>query len=506
MKLGNVGLSSQRILIAGTVTLVLILLTAYCLWNYQRGWFSHSLKPKPAPPALKQVIDHFQNHDPLKLRAAEFITKNIMPDIFEREIYVYDAHTVSPDFLIKIIEDAFKSSESQNLHNDTVFNIFLEYILPYRIFDEQLEDWRKLTNDHFDFLKDSLPAQDLVSLSTQVNENLKRIFRFEANAGLSKNSNWSELLSSGKGDCWGMTKIAAFAHRGLGIPVAIDYVPAWGNINGGHAWNTLICHDGPNIPFMGAEVPPGNYNPLAFFGTYKKAPKVFRRTFSKQPDALPFESRNNIKVPLLLNDYRYKDVTHEYLDTARIILNLDTKPEDSFVYISSFNWGNWTPLDWSESRQKVIFKNLGKDIIYLAVAYRDEKIVPLSAPLLLDSTGATITIAIAESKEDLVVENVQCLEFDILKALSKKQPWSDIEREINLLKRGTGRSTPSPGQIYSLYYWDNGWKRHGTIQATTAGLTFNGVPTNTLYRLIASGSDGRNERPFIYHEGKQVWY
>ena len=62
------------------------------------------------------------------------------------------------------------------------------------------------------------------------------------------------------------------------------------------------------------------------------------------------------------------------------------------------------------------------------------------------------------------------------------------------------------GDEYELRYWQDGnWHTFGTQMATSDSLVFTNVPSGTLYWL-RDLTKGKEERPFTYEKGKQVWW
>lgn len=62
------------------------------------------------------------------------------------------------------------------------------------------------------------------------------------------------------------------------------------------------------------------------------------------------------------------------------------------------------------------------------------------------------------------------------------------------------------GDRYELVYWDNGqWISLGTKTADGAALEYENVPSNALF-LLHNLTRGREERPFTYENGQQVWW
>ena len=141
-------------------------------------------------PELEKVIAHYQNQqDSLKLEAAYFLIANMLdkytmttegPNPYEPHFdrlheasYVYndenmgisyarfildsisansrfgiekldDITNMTADYLIKNIDDAFREWDKVPWKADYSFDDFLEWVLPYRVATEPLEDWRTI--------------------------------------------------------------------------------------------------------------------------------------------------------------------------------------------------------------------------------------------------------------------------------------------------------------------------------------------------------------------------
>ncbi|WP_289198931.1 discoidin domain-containing protein [Bacteroides acidifaciens] len=61
------------------------------------------------------------------------------------------------------------------------------------------------------------------------------------------------------------------------------------------------------------------------------------------------------------------------------------------------------------------------------------------------------------------------------------------------------------GDTYQLYYWHDGWQALPSVVAEEHLLTWDHVPSNTLY-LLRNLSRGVEQRPFTYENGTQVWW
>ncbi|MDQ6527682.1 hypothetical protein [Flavobacterium sp. LHD-85] len=61
------------------------------------------------------------------------------------------------------------------------------------------------------------------------------------------------------------------------------------------------------------------------------------------------------------------------------------------------------------------------------------------------------------------------------------------------------------GNIYELFYWNEGWKSLGRKTAKTTFLIYTNVPKKSLLWL-RNLTEGNEERIFTYENGKQVWW
>lgn len=139
---------------------------------------------------LEMVLEHFKNDpNPLKYKATQFIIENIPyhqiynEDMAKRyeEAYITmatdamefhdsvitkelkklpinlfgnhsEALIIKADYLIKAIDDACNVWEKVNWHKNYDESLFFNYVLPYRIYDECVSDWREAIKQCFPYL------------------------------------------------------------------------------------------------------------------------------------------------------------------------------------------------------------------------------------------------------------------------------------------------------------------------------------------------------------------
>ena len=166
----------------------LILIASVIHVSCDNGRLGHALDLSGENRAeLEKVLDYFRDDpDGLKYRAAKFLIEN-MPyhytysdDYMDRYDSVYtamsdvahqdrdaffkehipgigrndgktciDIQTVKADYLIKAIDDACDAWRNASWSNDYDESLFLDYVLPYRILNEQLSDWRSTVSEEY---------------------------------------------------------------------------------------------------------------------------------------------------------------------------------------------------------------------------------------------------------------------------------------------------------------------------------------------------------------------
>lgn len=357
-------------------------------------------------PELEKILHHYSRtaSDSLKLKAAEFLIENMpghytLADKFVQEyrrqihedstasyyakktfdillgvilnidnstIKKEDIQHISADFLISHIDASFKLLQNYSWLEDIPFDIFLDYLLPYRLENEEPDLWR-----------DSLfvPQQilDLVAHNDEIKYSfaVKRSLKLPRTQTKLTNSFISKILGTNytSRDCSNLARREVFESRVLGIPCALDYVPAYANRNGEHYWSTLVGEEELKIQ------------------QHRKVPKIYRYTFSHNPVAKPNREEY---IPELFQNPFIKDVTDQFLQTVNLVIPIKNTPNrrKNHVYLCVFNNLEWQPISIGKQKNgKARFQNIGKNILYLPTYYRSKRIASLNYPFILDKRG-----------------------------------------------------------------------------------------------------------------------
>lgn len=382
-----------------------------------------------------EVIKYFSQFpsDSLKLKAAKFLIENIsyhasviskkqevyyakLAEIEEKYSYptcqkfiknladsvlnsgdmsfkrISDDEVVTSQYLIDNINDSFEKWQYGNFAQHLNFAEFCECLLPYKLTNERVENWRaELYSLYKRGLESISPIDDKKYSAywgaSQINDIIKKDKIFIQNVPYIGNVNLpiSVLKNLKMGTCNDYAFKTAYIMRACGIPVCVDFTPQWPTRPRGHHWNVVLDNSGKYIPFMGAESNPG----YPCKDDYVVG-KVYRYTYALQKQSL-FYKNMSIKecVPGMLNIPFMKDVTREYTNGVTVRLNLKGKNigKRHFVYLAAFNNRHWVPIAFAEIKNEVaIFDNVGRGAVYLPVLW-DGDCIPIGFPIKVKRNG-----------------------------------------------------------------------------------------------------------------------
>lgn len=398
------------------------------------------------------------------------------------------------------------------LSNSISLEDYSEFILPYRLGSESLVDWR---NDRLRFLSEAKLSKELLQAdwktgAMRINGELATRFTYGANKRSAESMNVNELDIAGKGDCWAMVNFAAYTIRAAGIPVAIDFVPRWGNINGGsHAWNVLIDRNRKEFPFMGSESKTFGYDPLGIYYQKRVPGKVYRKIYSATLSNEMEEAIHREGIPETLTFDRVRDVTDYYVSTGTIEIAGNDFGDHEVAFLGVFSNGGWKPVSQSlRSRSGFKFEKMAVDVMYHPLVYEDGEIFPVGFPLYL--SGSDCQVKKLEPKKgetgDIPIEYLNSKAMDEQGVYNKGLSGDEFFAAMDSLNMDFNRSVPRDGQEYLLYYWVGEWRFHSAVRKRASQkLIFVNVPSGCLYRLLQR-EPGKKERVFSISNGRQLWW
>ena len=301
---------------------------------------------------------------------------------------LYDLQNVNSKFLIENIDFAFLAWKKYPWSKNLKFQEFCEILLPYCSTSEPRSNWRKDFYIRYSILLNkSREALSAIDACTLINNNLKNGFQYNEYfeifpGGISVEN----VIKSKIGTCNEMANLAIYCMRSVGLPVAYDFTPQWGNVAGGHCWNVLLNKNKENVKFMGAEASPGEQSEF-WFQNREKAAKVYRILYSSNQvrDHLDSSKYNNLKSN---SDPNFLDVTNEYTKTSDIKLKMASNPALNII-LCVFNNSHWIKISSGRYFEKdsVLFSQMGRNIVYLPVYLKDENMDSAGYPFVLNKEG-----------------------------------------------------------------------------------------------------------------------
>ncbi len=317
-----------------------------------------------------------------------------------------DVQVIKADTLIENIDLAFDVWRTKPWAKHVNFEQFCEYILPYRIHNEPLQNWRKNLKTEYETFIDSVKNKnDPKEIVRKINDYILKDWKWLDN--FNKCSYFAGVNSFDHfkgGICEHHYLLLACIFRSIGIPCAIDFTPQWKHWAGQHSWMTVLDTTGKMIAFN-----PGNphfyYTHKVPLGLTGSASKVYRRTFAIQPSSLPENTDTLEYIPYPFNDRLVKDVTSEYdYQQTDIELKVDNASKNKILYLSVFGYGLMNhPIGWSKIRgHKAFFKSVGVPAVFLPVYFENNKQVATSEPFIYYSSNNIRQIIPDTSKKIIV--------------------------------------------------------------------------------------------------------
>ncbi|MDP7009291.1 MAG: hypothetical protein QGI78_06955 [Phycisphaerales bacterium] len=387
---------------------------------------------------------------------------------------VEDTQTISASYLIENIDLAFKSWKSNPWSKDVSFEDFCEYILPYRGSNEPIENWRGELMQQFANLANEMEdPTDPKEAGRLLEQKANEIIGFDPIFYLHPtDQGFAEMKRRGLGRCEDITNMQMYASRAGGVAVASDYTPHWAKSGNNHAWSVIIGADGKG------------YAPISGV-----AAKVYRKTYSEQLDSLGAKLKEGEEAPRWLKKKYYKDVTESYVPVSDVIVALrGDHGEDRFAYLCVFNSGHWKAIQWGELQKNgVIFRDMGRDILYLPAYFRDGEIVQAGTPFVLQKNGELRFVAVPG--KEVAIATSESTDRKVA-----YDDWTDESVQVPLKE----------GKTYELNSWTpEGWNVLARKVGDGSAMQFDNLSENGLYWLIEVGG-AREERPFTIENAEIV--
>jgi hypothetical protein len=385
---------------------------------------------------------------------------------------INDLKLIKADYLAKNIDSAYSLYSNYHHVRQIPFDVYCDYLLPYKLGNERIENWREFFYEKFNsLLKDSsLSTRDIYKA---IDKDINQWFTYNKEYVPALNTlSISQALELKSGACMDIANLHIAALRSIGIPAALELVPYWGNNNFGHSecayWNGQPA---------GFQLP----DSLRF---YYGAPKVFRKTFAAQVSEATKITRLGIgkaNIPEFFFNDRWIDITPSRTNAGDIVLPATIANEKEIIYLCVYNAAKWQAISWAPANKngKLTFSDMGRNIVYALATYHKGTYTLLGRPFLYKKDGQIQPYEDAADTEEICVERTGADE------------WLKIQS----------------GKRYHLYRWNVTAKKWNLIKSSLASmpvLTFTDIPKGSLLRLAREESQG-TARFFTYELNRQIW-
>ena len=393
---------------------------------------------------LKAVLKHYRtvDKDPEKLKAAKYLIANMpahysyrdtaainsyyskaleilgtgpSPDwqrdtlrqIGDREYsglsgnIISDVELITADYLIYSIDHAFNQWKTKPWAKHLSYEEFRDWILPYKVTEMQsFDNWRDVLSRHYSdsisTVTDSYDQRNTIYGAIEIVRNEihskqsaighRVIWEDRGSIPMRSADTWVRMTY---GSCMDYVTMGTAVFRSLGFPAAVDNVPSWGRNSEGHSWYVFPDDRGHEQVTINSLIMGAGFQ----FYPYERIPKVWRNSYAINRDMVKY--RNSSKYRHYFDLCR-EDVTDHYNLTSDIEIETVKKQtaklkDTKYVYIAmaaNFDGPRWNVLDYGIlKRGTAYFKNMGRNILYIALGYDGNELIPISHPFILQKNG-----------------------------------------------------------------------------------------------------------------------
>lgn len=103
------------------------------------------------------------------------------------------------------------------------------------------------------------------------------------------------------------------------------------------------------------------------------------------------------------------DVSSEYFETADVTVELTGEAPQGvkYAYLAVFGYQDWHPVQWAKIENgRAVFREMGKDMVYLPVYYKRGGLLPAAEPFRLRNDGTMEKLSGNEETEEVAVRMV----------------------------------------------------------------------------------------------------
>lgn len=326
-----------------------------------------------------------------------------------------DIEQIDSAYLCRNIEWAFKVWREQPWGKNVSYSDFREYILPYRIGNETLADWREMIYKKYNPILDSLrtstlldkedPVQAALYLSKAITSSDEIYFTTATPASLPHVGPVVAQLRCGS--CRELSDFVIYACRALGIPCSIDYMPLRGNDNARHFWVSFWDKYGE----LYVQEYPDQMRIIHESGIpHLPKVKVYRQTFSlnkeMQNEMLALDS---VIAPSFQKPH-FIDVTYPYARNYKENLKIPSsaiypgKTSSKIAYLCTSRMFEWVPVAWTAfDRDHLSFRDIHKGTMMRVATLEGGQLAFWTDPFWIDTANDFHFLSAKDSMQDVIM-------------------------------------------------------------------------------------------------------
>lgn len=296
-----------------------------------------------------------------------------------------DIRYIDPEFVGRDMKLAFDTRMRLPWGRHVSDSDFVRYVVPYRIGDERVMNWRDETLrrlpwmvEVIDSLVDAGVDDPLVAAQAIMGRWNRREFRWTGQLPSGPALGFTNVTDKA-GTCREFAHGVVYLMRAAGIPSGIDMVPVRGENSAGHSWPFIIGKEGRT--YVACTENP-SFVPAPEFDIV--AGKIYREEFGINDavdSALPPDLSER---PRFLRVPKLTDVTAFYKPTANHDVVLPEVDGGGTVYLAS--WGNneWVAVDFHTGDGSPVFHDVSEGVVLVAARMEGGVLSPVCQPFVVE--------------------------------------------------------------------------------------------------------------------------
>ena len=302
-----------------------------------------------------------------------------------------------PSYLVANIDWAFKVWREQPWGCKVPFVQFCEYVLPYRLGNEELMPWREKLYYRFmpiieRYRNDPRISSPTFAASVVLDSMLREPYYFTGQLGTDIRVG-PRITDWRGGSCLDLCDMLVYIYRALGIPCGIDEMPVRGNNNAPHFWNFIEDEAGKTWYFS------------MFYGRNRLSPaeeysepygKIFRHRFSVNDSLRALVASDAPRMHPAFVAPHYDDVTRIYAGNRALRLSfgadalLHEVDRSEPLYLCMSRRFSWKPVacSWWHA-DSLVFEDCHGGTVYCLARYDadHDEVQVVSHPFSVDEVS-----------------------------------------------------------------------------------------------------------------------